>query len=143
MKITAAAALAVLAFAGSTHAYMFSPNHTKFKLDGNVIVLGTASCKLVAAGTTKGDRALITSANLNGNPTCRMLFARSFPWKVEMSDGGEPLIRNVRFISHYANYHARRQAGTVDGSGNWTFIPSGTLDMSGTVASKPPITITP
>jgi hypothetical protein len=145
MKITAVA-LAVLAFAGSAHAYMFTPKHKKFQLNGTVTFAMTEVCTLNATGTTQGERATITSFVLSSDVfnICKYYQAHGLPWKVEMSDGGQPNIKHVRFESDLLGRTGTHlQAVTVDGSGNWTFTPSGHLQMSGTVASTPPITIKP
>jgi hypothetical protein len=143
MKITTAvAALAVLAFAGSAHAYMFSPKHKKFTLSGNVLLSNNTNCMLAMSGSTHGERAVITDAAFSG-PGCSEIVPAQLPWKVEMSDGGQPIIEKLFFKVGNSQYRVHKQAVTVDGSGNWTFIPSGRLEMSGTIPSTPPIIIKP
>jgi hypothetical protein len=142
MKL-AAAALAALAFAGSANAYMFSPKHQTFTLSGTVLLFNDTNCTLTMTGATHGERAVITGAAISG-PGCNYLTAHGLPWKVEMSDGGEPIIEKVRLTDPgFFRYGVRQQAVTVDRKGNWTFIPSGHLQMSGTIPSSPPITVKP
>jgi hypothetical protein len=147
MKTAAAAALAVLAVAGSANAFMFSPKHQGFYLSGTVLLRsnknGGTPCNLTVDGFTRGERAGIYSAGLSGNTACNNILAHGIPWKVEISDGGQPIIEKVRYIWGGRVYAAPLQAVTVDGAGNWTFVPSGHLQLSGTVQSIPPITIKP
>ncbi len=122
---------------------MFAPKHKTFTLSGQVMLFNDTPCTLTMTGTTHGERAVITSAVFSGG-NCQILIAKSLPWKVEMSDAGQPVIEKVRFVvPPYWAYAAREQAATVDGNGNWTFIASGHLLMSGTVASTPRIIIKP
>ncbi len=122
---------------------MFSPKHQTFTLSGTVLVFNDADCKLTMSGTTHGERAVITSAVLSGG-LCKGITAKGLPWKVEMSDGGQPIIQRVHFTEdNFRRHNTREQVATVDRKGNWTFIASGHLQMSGTIASSPPITVKP
>jgi len=139
-------ALSALAIASSANAYMFAPKHGAFALNGTVEIDANQICTMNAAGTTHGERAIITAITMSSQTYhfCNSMTPVHLPWKIEMSDDGQPIIRHMRFYVPYLGYsHDRDQAASVDHKGNWTFIPSGEIQLSGTVASTPPIDVKP
>jgi hypothetical protein len=149
--IRAAIGLALAGLAASASAYSLSPPHTKFQLNGKVLINtdgqhGQGRCSSKWSGRTGGqlEGEIRTFKFVGDKHGCNILYPQAVPARIVVTGPSTVSVSIGWFYQNDGECNPTPLNITVSSEGIWSFNgPIGRCNISGTLTSTPPVTIVP